>query len=316
MELTNLDISQFPSHEYLEITIAYLHQQNILTTQHVSQIKLDLAIILQERMRKFTGGDSSVSKERAQSLMDSITYTISLYLKELPLATIIELLTTKPMTSVYLQSQTFMNQLLIKTNVKIANLQCCLLSINNLVYNDTLQHGLSSFLTVYNSDYLPQDCVLTLDYPTYLTIPNKVGIALFCTYLDYQIIEHEFYNHFSKAAINSILEHYHQEYPFLIFNIAELLWRQLLLKARIGTPTLSLITTQELKQLYILLKEKTKEEIYQEIQTLYYQICPIFGVNTKPSLAYFNTGLKNIASQIYYGVKQQTLDTEISMLKK
>ena len=36
--------------------------------------------VFMEKMRRYTGGDSSVSKERAQSLMDSILYTLSFYM--------------------------------------------------------------------------------------------------------------------------------------------------------------------------------------------------------------------------------------------
>ncbi|MFR2505015.1 MAG: DUF6179 domain-containing protein, partial [Coprobacillus cateniformis] len=36
--------------------------------------------VFMEKMRRYTGGDSSVSKERAQSLMDSILYTLSFFM--------------------------------------------------------------------------------------------------------------------------------------------------------------------------------------------------------------------------------------------
>lgn len=58
-------------------------------------IKKDCYLLLETYLYKFTGGDSSVSKEQGQTLMDAILYSCSLYLRQYPMIKIITLLQTK-----------------------------------------------------------------------------------------------------------------------------------------------------------------------------------------------------------------------------
>ena len=56
--------------------------------------------VFMEKMRRYTGGDSSVSKERAQSLMDSIFYTLSFYMRNMDMQDMIEMLKTQGIVEV------------------------------------------------------------------------------------------------------------------------------------------------------------------------------------------------------------------------
>lgn len=98
----------------------------------------------------------------------------------------------------------------------------------------------------------------------------------------------------------------------MIFNIAELLWKQLLLKYWLQDTTISFLTYSEVKKLYTLLKHKDKALLLTEAASLFYQICKDIHINDITSITYFKQGLTSLTSQIYLGLQQQTLIKEIS----
>ncbi|MFV0394316.1 MAG: DUF6179 domain-containing protein [Coprobacillaceae bacterium] len=312
MELTNIDIKKLPTQDFFSSVLIILQQQSLLLEEKVAQINLDIFSVLQEQIRKFTGGDSSVSKERAQSLTDSFLYVISLYLKQFPTFKIIDLLQNTSCLTLYKQGHAYIQELVVETDIEIANLQTMLLDTNLYVYNDTLKHGLSSFSSIYNFDYVAQDTVLTFDYPTYLPIRNLVGIEKMYVYIKYLQLEHSFYSCLSTFPINQILTHYQNNDLNLIFNISELLWKQLLLCTLINTE-LKPLHSEAIKKIYTILSNKTKKDVHHLIQKTFYLLSQSLSINTLSIIQYFEKGLPSIASQIYYGVKYKTLDKDIAI---
>lgn len=313
MELTNLDFKKFPTDTYL-LTLLNLCQHNhILSNEQISQIKLEILGILERTIQKFTGGDSSVSKERGQSLTDNILYVCALYLKQYSNKEVIELLRNEPFHIIYKQAQQSIHSLLLDIKEEIADLQCHLLEISLQVYTDTLYHGLSSFSTVYNPDYVVQDCVLTLDYPTYIPITNITGIELLYTYIQYMKIEHFFLNSLPITDITNVLEHYHSGNSQLIFNIPDLLLLQLLLNYIIDKPKLLPLTMKDINGLYRILQDKKKDEIIEELSSILNQICMDLNIHNASIMNYFIQGLPSLASRIYYSVLHHTLEKEVAL---
>ncbi len=132
---------------------------NFLTVEMKSQITQELIEILMEKMRNYTGGDSSLSKERTQSLMDSILYTLSFFLRNMDIQETTALFTNQNITEIYQQSYQYLLQELHNLYIRVIELQHHQLHIPFRVYQDTIGKGMQAFFEVYNFDYCSQDIV-------------------------------------------------------------------------------------------------------------------------------------------------------------
>lgn len=214
--------------DYFDCLLNNLDDTNLL------RVKSELMELLEIKIKQFSGGNSSVSKERGQALMDANIYLIGLYLKQFETAKSIEYLKKYTIKEIYDQGSSLIKQLLHFSKLEVEIFVKELVKIDLYVYHDTIYRGLPLFFTHYNFDYNPQDAVLTFDYPTYQQLTNKQGIERFLEYFKFVQLENNFNQLFSISLLNEMLFYYHRDYQNLIFNVSKLLLKQLLLKQLIN----------------------------------------------------------------------------------
>ena len=126
----------------------------------------------------------------------------------------------------------------------------------NRAYIDTVVEGMPSFFLYYDARYQPQNHILTLDYPTILTVEPLCGIDAIHQYLSYIKVEQCFLNKLPQAYILEVLERYHEDHEELLINIGSVILRNIIGHMIAGSS----------------MEQDFKESDYQKIRS-YVQIC-------------------------------------------
>ncbi|WP_455682617.1 DUF6179 domain-containing protein [Thomasclavelia sp.] len=291
--------------DYFDNLLSNLNQTDLI------RVKVELMELLEIKMGQFTGGNSSVSKERGQALMDANIYLIGLYLKQFEIIKSIECLRTVAIKEIYNQGCRLLKELLHYSKIEVEQFLKELMKIDLYVYHDTLYRGLPLFFTSYNFDYNPQDTILTFDYPTYKQLSNKQGIERFLEYFKLVQLENSFYKLFSVDQITKMLFYYHPDYQALIFNVTKLLLKQLILKQLIKRSFSYLyLTKNELDKII------RKFDSSKNIESLIYEAFDelIISLHLEYQLCnYLQTGLKEITVELKSNYKLKKLESELAV---
>ena len=284
--------------------------------ENEAKIKNELVNLLKNQIYKYTGGNSSVSKENAQMLMNTLIYVLSLHLKCYEENDALQQLQKNSLDQVYLKALFQMRNMMNILTIRVNQLQSTMLSIDYDVYKETIIDGFNAFLKYYNYEYNALDSVITFDYPTLYPIKNKEGIELFEQYLRYIEMENKFCCNFDIQIIQDVLIHYSYQYQFLFFNISELLLKQCLIKTLLKYNLNTLVlNVEELEMLYSLLKDKTRKNIDLLVRNAYQECIDIFNIQDINVVKYLSYGLSLISSQIFYGYQTGSLEKELSYNK-
>ena len=184
------------------------------------------------------------------------------------------------------------------------------LNIPNVTYDDTLIGGIQGFLKIYDPDFKSQDMKITADYPLYNNLIGKLdGVEFIKEYLNSIYLENVFCKKFSEEKINYLLYGYSHDYKELIINIFEIVLLEAIgcKLAKRDIQDLA-ISTDELNEIYAMLKDKEKVEIKQEINRAYQEICEELLLDKEQLQKYIEKNFDYIVEMITNAVEQNTLD--------
>lgn len=294
-----MDITNYmPTFEqWLSLDALSSHQQRLLS---------ETLSLLEDKMRRYTGGNTSLSKERTQMLMDSINYELNFYFQQLTYLQVLSLLQTQSLHTIYHQAHQFLLDELHQLYIRVNHLQQCSYHLPMKVYEDTLFLGLTTFFNVYNFDYDTLHIVLTLDYPTCHPL-TKQGFERIKEYVSYLEIEEQFLQRFSYAMLNEVFINYAYDIQDLIENIAYLIVMQFLLKHIVSDKQETLLISEdEIKIIEEKYREIHKNILYNDFKELllYYHIDH-----------YFLYVLDDIVSQVYTNIQHHCLQKIIAIKK-
>ena len=180
----------------------------------------ELLAIVSELAQKYTGYEStSVTYEKAQSLMESVLYCLNEYNNFGTDSSVAAAISVKEQYHIGLS-------LLYQKVEKIRNI------LNEISYNfedfgvkclyDTVQKGIPQFLKWYDIKFCPQNTILTLDYPLLTDCSFLTGADAVYQYIQAVRIEQRFLRAFEKSYVIHILENYNAEYQNMIENICSI----------------------------------------------------------------------------------------------
>lgn len=187
----------------------------------------ELLPIVAKLTERYTSGEStSVTYERARELMGAVQYCIQELQQEDALA-VKKGLTAEQAYALGLEK--------VKEKVRFATKQYARLMQNfdaygNRNYQETVVKALSGFLVYYNVEFEPQENVITMDYPTIISIRNQSGVDAIARYLSYILLEQRFLQGLSHENVIRILEEYDRDYGEQFYNIARVVLRRILLQ--------------------------------------------------------------------------------------
>lgn len=185
----------------------------------------ELVPIVAELAGIYTGHEStSITYERAQSLMEAVQYCIH----ELELSKKTE---KSPMavgrTLSAREAYQVGYQLVLDKVERLRNVynqmmpEFCDYGLRCL--RETMVDGIPEFFKWYDVKFQPQDTILTLDYPIPVDLSKLSGVDAVYAYTEYVCREQEFLRQYDSSYIVELLERYHKNYGVLVENICEMI---------------------------------------------------------------------------------------------
>ena len=297
---------------YFKTLIEEAYNNEMLTNDDMVKLQMQILQLLGEKVYKYTGNDStSIRKEVMDDILNSNSYTISIYLKTFRNPDeAIKMIKEKGLKIAYQEGRKKIDKMLNIIRVMYIKVKQNKLNIPNNTYNDTLIGGIKGFLKIYDPDFKAQDMKITADYPLYNNLIGKLeGVEFIKEYLSSIYLENVFGKKFSEEKINYLLYGYSHDYKDLIINIFEIVLLEAigckLVKRDIQDLTIS---TDELNEIYVMFKGKEKIEIKQKKNNVYQQISNDLLLDNEQLQKYIEKNLDYIVEIITNAVEQNTLD--------
>lgn len=297
---------------YFKTLIEEAYNNEMLTNDDMVKLQMQILQLLDEKVYKYTGNDStSIRKEVMDDILNSNSYTISIYLKTFRNPDeAIKMIKLKGLKIAYQEGRKKIDKMLNIIRVMYIKVKQNKLNIPNNTYNDTLIGGIKGFLKIYDPDFKAQDMKITADYPSYNNLIGKLeGVEFIKEYLSSIYLENVFCKKFSEEKINYLLYGYSHDYKDLIINIFEIVLLEAigckLVKRDIQDLTIS---TDELNEIYVMFKGKEKIEIKQMINNVYQEISNDLLLDNEQLQKYIEKNLDYIVEIITNAVEQNTLD--------
>jgi len=196
----------------------------LLTDSEFENIQLQCLQLLAKQTERYTGGESSSIKiETAQNILQSISYSIGVYLKNTSdTDKIVAMLKQKPLSELYQKGMELIKEQLDASKQLLHTIQNDCIITDNIAYNDTIQNGISSFFSDYDAEFASQDSSASIDYPICCDKMQLTGVEYIYDYLQKLSLENQFCKNFTDHDIHCLLQGYNDNYKDLLINIFEL----------------------------------------------------------------------------------------------
>lgn len=200
---------------------AAIHE--MLSATDIQRLQYDCLALLAKQTEKFCGGhSSSVPVERAQSLMTSLLFTVSLALKEaVHPDEAVNALSLYPIESFYQKGLLRIRKLISATKTIHAALQKELIQTENTCYRDTLVDGINGFFKCYDPDFGAHEIHITADYPLAVPLPPLAGIEFIKAYVTAACYENKFCSFFDTDTLHHLFCGYTKDYAAQMINLYE-----------------------------------------------------------------------------------------------
>lgn len=202
---------------------------SFLSAEEAAAFQLGMLRLLSEEIPRFNRGrSSSVRVETAQSLMESLLYSITAYVQTLP-DPAAALRTIAP-AELRARGLSLLKQYVEESRVLLKQAQATRVETELRVYNDTLDLGIPAFLQAYDPEFAAHEATalnLTFDYPLQRQPEHLSGVLYIKAYLEELIRENEFCARYGKNYIRALLlthgVKHRLDYREMILNIPELI---------------------------------------------------------------------------------------------
>ena len=118
----------------------------------------------------------------------------------------------------------------------------------NRNYEDTFIGGIPGFLKLYDIRFAPQNTIITMDYPTLVSIQQLQGVDAIYAYVTGIYLEQIFLQKLPKEYVLATLERYHSDYQNLYCNICNIVLHDILKSMIAGRNIAHSTFTQEESQ--------------------------------------------------------------------
>jgi hypothetical protein len=206
---------------YFESLVQEALQAGILENTDLEKLQTRVIELLAGQTRRFTSGESSsIRTERAQTILESIYYTLGIRLKAASDPDqAAGLLLETPLDVLFAEGQTRLKQRIEDAELLYAKVRSSRIKTPNYAYNATIDTGIASFFRAYDPEFSAAETPALIDYPISGTPIETTGIEFVMTYMERLLYENRFCGGFSSGQIHAVMTDYHRGYPDLLINI-------------------------------------------------------------------------------------------------
>lgn len=266
----------------------------------------ELLPIVSELAQKYAGYEStSITYEKAQSLMEAVLFCLSEYNGSATDSLVQRDISVKEQYSigVKLLSEKVENIRKIFNEVSFQfedfGVKC--------LY-DTVQKGIPQFLKWYDIKFCPQNTILTLDYPLLIDCSSLTGADAVYKYIRAIQTEQIFLGKFDRNYVMLVLEKYNSEYSDMIENICSIVLTNIIGHIAIKKPFNDIdFLYEEYLQLSKIFAGKSIPDIENVVKDLIKKIVSQFYENDMDMLEYLCYETNNIAVRIYTANQHEQL---------
>lgn len=285
-------------------------RRNLLSSTQIERIQVEIVELMGKEVERYTNDESSsVPIEKAQELLQSITYSMGFYLKSVPdMTEKIETLKKEKMSVIFYKGMEGVSVHKAKARMLLQNLQKNGLKLNNYAYQDTIFTGIPEFFHDYNIEFGASDIPGSIDYPLSMTITDLLGVEYIYEYLRYFTLEHNLIKLFSVQTINQLLLGFDKEAEHVLVNIFELVLTNALGCVLLGHDIRELdIHSKDLQWLQDNMENLSLEDLQQRLRLAFKTIVEEFTLEAE-TLAYTKVALSEIAIRLKNNLQTNTLD--------
>lgn len=249
--------------------------QGIFSQVQIERIQLEIIELLGKEIERYTNGESSsVPVEKAQEILQSITYCMGLYLKSIPdMEEKLELLQNQKISELFYKGMDTAAELKNEASQLLINLQNNRLRIENIAYQDTILEGIPPFFHDYNIEYAAQDIPGSVDYPLLRPETELLGVESAYDYIYHLSIENNFFILFPTENINLLLKGFDKEAEHMLINIFELVLTNVLGCELLGTELTKLnITPAECSWLKKYFHHLSIQEVKEKLEKAFERV--------------------------------------------
>ena len=264
--VSKINRNELNKYQYTNALISEALSINLLNTNDVISIQNQIVSCLAELIMQKTNGEStSLSAEETKNLMDSIIYTLDIYLENIE----------NPDEAAH-KLKTEKVSRLIKKGTKIINdmydkiMDYYLYIVKNKLkvqldcYNTTIDEGLPIFLKVYNMMFSAHSASTSIDYPLAIDDWDVRGVKYMYIYMKHLIIENKFCKIFGDEKIEKLLYNFgkkiRMDYKVELINIFELTYHNAIFMLLAGEKVLDLVLTSRNYKVLIKKLEKLNDK--------------------------------------------------------
>lgn len=169
--------------------------------------------------------------------------------------------------------------------------------------SDVVLQGIPAFLVNYDAKYMPQDTILTLDYPILENLKGMSGIDAVFRYMQCICLEQKFLALFEGAYVTDVLRAFHEDYEDLFENIYEIILQNMYGHLILQKPFAKLeISSEEHEEIKKTVAEKTVEELETEVDQMIMTLVERYFKNDVQLYQYLRKDSRNIAVRVKHWV--------------
>ena len=183
-----LDPLALDGRDYFASLLAEGQRCGLLSDRDLSRLQGESLTLLAERADAWSHGlSTSLPAERAQQLLGSVLYIVSLELKAGPTPEeAVERLRREPLAALYAAGQKRITRKLQAARTLHRQLKKTLFPTPNQFYRATLADGVGGFFKLYRPALAAQEIHITADYPTFFGLPPLDGVEEYLRCLSHE----------------------------------------------------------------------------------------------------------------------------------
>lgn len=216
-----IDPAALDPRDYFSTLLAEGQRCGLLADADLARLQGESLTLLADRCDAWSHGQStSLPTERAQQLLESVFFTVSLELKACPTPEDgLKRLQSDSLRVLYDKGLRRIGRRLQALRANHRQLKKALFPTCNEFYRATLVDGIDGFFLLYRPALAAQEIHITADYPPFSGLPQKDGTEFMEDYLRALSHENRFLRYFSQETVHALLLGLDENYPQLLLNL-------------------------------------------------------------------------------------------------